>query len=399
MRLFPFRAFPHTTLDRLRSCNGLAVVALLAGIGGAPCAIVGDIAYSRVQVISVQQGQTPSAPNAASVQEAEPPDEVPARIQPALDALRVADIGMLAKALGVEMAEKGEVEPNSPASSLTKLGDLDGDGISEVALKWFLPEPAGEDFQGEERARPSWRLYLLAWDGARWRASRLVGSAEGLQFQVIRLGRPTSGGIAVVTVNGDAAAPYPAVFQFKDHGATLVWDGQADESRFRTYDHGQIEFRGVAGQERTEMIVTGRADPGLLVFAKGGRRGFQARTVYRWEGQAYIPAETQYSANPDFTLYRFISALHLHNFKAAYALIDPREFLKTDSPTVEKFRQVVQDSWTEFLDDQVFEARETSLVMPDSYVFTLPEKHYEYRPKFGGDRRFLLTGLERREEQ
>jgi hypothetical protein len=226
-----------------------------------------------------------------------------------------------------------------------------------------------------------------------------VDSDEGLQFGVIRLGRPSPLGLAVVSVLGRTAAPYPAVFQVKDHAATLVWDGRAEESRYRSYEDSQIEFRDAAEAYPTEMIVSGRADPGLLVFAKGGRRGFKARTTYRWDGQAYIPAETQYSANPDYTLYRFIAALHLHNFKAAYALIDPQGFLKTDSPTVEKFRHVVEDSWAEFIDDQVFEARETGLGVPELYVFTLPEKHYVYRPKFGGGEGFLLTGLERREEQ
>jgi hypothetical protein len=320
-----------------------------------------------------------------------------AGIQSALEPVKVPEVTALAKALGFEL-DPGKATSDFPANGLRELGDLDGDGIPELALKWLLPEPGGQDSQGLEKPRPSWGLFLLSWDGGRWRVSRLVIAAEAFQFQAIHLAAHTGRGIAVVTVDGETAISYPVVFQVKEHAAIQLWDGQADESRYQGYEHGQIEFRDVNGRDPTQMIVTGRADPGLLVFQKGGRRGFTAGAVYRWDGQAFVPAEIQYSINPDYSLYRFVSALHLHEFRAAYAVIDPAKFLKTDAPTLDMFRQLVEDSWPEFLDDQVFEARETSATSTEGYVFSLPEKHYVYHPTFSSDGRFLLTSLARQEE-
>ena len=354
-----------------------------AGWGGPPLV---------AQVTEAEDGQsTPAQENPAAPLEADPLDDLLSQIQVTLKSVSVPSLQSVAKALGVEINPKGE----SSATSLTELGDLDGDGVPEIALKWLLTDPNEGGPQAQQSVRPSWGLFLLAWDGGGWRASRLGGSAETMQFQVVRLGGSIGRAIAVVTVEGEAGVPYPAVYQVKNHAATLVWDGQADDSRYRGYEGGRIEFRDLKQPDPTEMIVTGRADPGLLVFRKGGRRGFLAKTAYQWDGQAYVPAVTQYSANPDYTLYRFISALHLHNFKIAYALIDPAKFLKVDSPSLDKFRQLVQDSWPEFLDDQVFEALETG---PDEYGFALPEKHYVYHPTISKDGKFLLTGLERQVE-
>jgi hypothetical protein len=324
-------------------------------------------------------------------------DDVPTDLRIVLESVKGPEVGALAKALGTE-PDAGNAMSRPSANSLKELGDLDGDGIPELALKWFLREPGGQSLQEPATPRLSWGLFLLAWDGRRWRATRLAVAGEDLQFQVVRLGEHGRRGIAVVTVDEETAVPYPAVFEVKQHAATLLWDGEADESRYQGYQHGQIEFRDVGGQDSTAMIVTGRADPGLLVFQKGGRRGFTARALYRWDGQAFVPSETQYSANPDYALYRFVSALHLHEFRAAYALIDSARFLKTDAPTLDKFRRLIEDSWPEFLDDRVFEAREGSTSSLDQYALELPEKHYVYRPTFSGDGRCLLTGLERREE-
>jgi hypothetical protein len=148
------------------------------------------------------------------------------------------------------------------------------------------------------------------------------------------------------------------------------------------------------------MIVTGRADPGLLQFERNGHRGFNARAAYRWDGKAYMPAKTEYFANRDYTLYRFVSALHLHDFRSAYALIAPGQFLSSDSPTLEAFRHFIQDTLPEFLDDHVFEAPEPPAGSPEDYVFVLPlsDKQSLYHPTFSSDGKFLLTGLKRTEE-
>jgi hypothetical protein len=146
------------------------------------------------------------------------------------------------------------------------------------------------------------------------------------------------------------------------------------------------------------MIQSGRADPGLLQFEPGGHRGFNATCVYHWDGQAYVPVRTEYSPGPDNNLYRFIAALHLHDFRSAYALIDPGKFLKTDAPSLEQFRQMIEENWPEFLDDRVFQAREADATSPDALAFELPDKHYVYRPTLSHDGKFLLTGLERKVE-
>jgi hypothetical protein len=201
-----------------------------------------------------------------------------------------------------------------------------------------------------------------------------------------------------VSLTEEDAIPDPVVFLVKDHAAALIWDGQGEDSRYHGYAHGQVTFRNLDKPAATGMLVTGRADPGLLTFAKDGRRGFQVSTTYRWDGQAYVPGKTEYSLNADYTLYRFISALHLHEYSVAYSLIDAKKFLQTDSPNLEVFRQFIKDSWPEFLGDQVFEAREAPPGAPDDYAFSLPEKDYVYHPTFSSEGKFLLTGLERREE-
>jgi hypothetical protein len=148
------------------------------------------------------------------------------------------------------------------------------------------------------------------------------------------------------------------------------------------------------------MIVTGRADPGFLQVERKGQRGFQARAIYHWSGTAFIPAKTEYSANQDYTVYRFISALHLHDYDSAYALVVPAEFLKVDSPTLDKFRHFIQDNWPEFLQNEVFAAPEPPASSPDEHLFVLskPDKHYVYHPVFSSDGKFLLTGLTRTQE-
>jgi hypothetical protein len=186
----------------------------------------------------------------------------------------------------------------------------------------------------------------------------------------------------------------------KDHAATLLWDAQADDSRYKPLLQGIVSFLDHNGAP-TVMLVTGRADPGLLRVDRKGRRGFGARSFYRWSGTTFVPERTDYTANQDYTIYRFISALHLHDYAAAYALVAPAKFLKMDSPTADKFRQFVQDHWPEFLQDEIFVAPELPPGSPDEHLFVLskPDKHYLYHPVFSRDGKFRLTGLSRTLEQ
>ena len=341
----------------------------------------------------VETGAEPSQPSAA-----EQDDEMLAGIQAVLGNVPVPDLGVLGQAFETTVKKQDEASSESSAVELIELGDLDGDGVSEVALKLLVTETSQEDAQGQESPPSSRGLYLLSWDGTRWKASPLAASAENIQFKVVRLGKSTGRCIAVVNVMGEEAVPYPAIFQVREHEAALLWDSQGGDNRYNALAHGQIEFQDNAKLDQTNMIVIGRADPGLLQFAPDGHRGFSARCVYHWDGQAYVPAQTEYSPGPDNTLYRFIAALHLHDFRSAYALIDPGKFLKTDAPSLEKFRQMMEENWREFLDDQIFQAREANAGSPDALAFELPEKHYVYLPTLSNDGRFLLIGLERKVE-
>jgi hypothetical protein len=305
---------------------------------------------------------------------------------------------MLAQALGASVKKQDEASRESSPIELIELGDLDGDGVSEVALKVLVVDTDQEDDQAQASPASLRALYLLSWDGTRWKASPLAAASENSQFKVLRLGKNTGHGIAVVNVIGEGAVPYPTIFQVREHEAAVLWDSQAGDSRYNALERGQIEFQDDAKLGQTDMIVTGRADPGLLQFEPRGHRGFAARCVYHWDGEAYVPGRTEYSPGPDNSLYRFIAALHLRDFRSAYALIDPGKFLKTDAPSLEKFHQMIEENWPEFLDDQVFQARETSPGSPDALAFELPDKHYVYRPTLSNDGKFLLTGLERKVE-
>jgi hypothetical protein len=309
------------------------------------------------------------------------------------------DTAALSKALHIGERLEGSA-PGAPSNTLAPVGDLDGDGVPEMLLQWAIPDVAvGAEMAPAPDSRPLWGVYLLSWDGAHWKASRLVAGVEDFTPVLINLGAPVGHGLAVVIQEGDSPIAYPAIFQMKDHVATLLWDAQADDSRYAPLLQGRVDFQDRPGAP-TEMIVMGRADPGLLHVERKGRRGFQARTVYHWDGKAYIPAKTEYSPDRDYTIYRFISALHLHDYRSAYALVVPAEFLKVDSPTLDAFRQFVQDNWPEFLQDEVFEAPELPAGSPDEHLFVLskPAESFVYHPVFSRDGKFLLTGLTRTRE-
>jgi len=213
------------------------------------------------------------------------------------------------------------------------------------------------------------------------------------------LGPPVGRGLAVVIREGASQIAYPVIFQVKDHAATLLWDAQADDSRYEPLLQTQVDLQDHAGAP-TELIVSGRADPGLLQVAPKGQRGFQVRTVYHWNGKAFIPSKTEYAASPDYTLYRFIAALHLHDYRSAYALVIPEKFMNAGPHTLEAFRQYIQDNWPEFLQDEVFQAPELPAGSPQEHIFVASKRDYSevYRPVFSDDGKFLLTGLTRTRE-
>jgi hypothetical protein len=351
---------------------------------------------------STDQGSPESNQDAAasepdqSSETSEQDDEVLAGIRSVLANLSSPSPALLGQAFQTVVKPLAEPPSESASVELVELGDLDGDGVSEVLLN-LLDARAGAEAedQGQSSLNPARGYYLLSWDGGRWKVSTLSPSARKLQFNVVRLGK-TGRGIALVNFVGEEAFPYPAIFQVREHEAAPLWDSQLGDNRYNALRHGHIAFQDDPKLDQTVMVLTGQADPGLLQFEPGGHRGFAAHCVYRWDGQAYVPAgRTEYESGPDNSLYRFIAALHMRDYRAAYALVDPGKFLKTDEPSLEKFRQTIEQTWPEFLDNQVFQAREASAGSPDALAFELPEKHLVYRPRLSHDGKFLLTGLER----
>jgi len=320
-------------------------------------------------------------------------------LQNMVGAVHIPDSRALAEALGISVGGAKEASSDSSLNSLEELADLDGDGVPEFVLKQMQSARKGAPDETHSGELPPWELFLVSWDGVRWQASFINEGYEPYDLTVVAplLGRSRE--IALVIYAGLAEIPYPAIYQMKDHAATLAWDGRADESEYQGYAHGKIEFQNSQAGGAPEMIVSGRADPGLLRFPVDGKRGFDVQSVYVWAGTGYVPKKTEYSANEDHTLYQFISALHLHDFHSAYALIDAPKFLKTDAPSPEIFRKLIEGSWPEFLDDQIFEASNPGASGTNGFNFELTEegKHYVYAPSFGTDSKHLLAGLERHE--
>lgn len=347
-----------------------------------------------------QEEEGPEPPPAQTrVQSDAVPDAVLGEISSILQGVTTPSTESLANALHASETSKIPL-PAPQSNTLSPLGDLDGDGVPEMLLKYALPDvSAGADVAPAPDSQPLWGVYLLSWDGAHWQASRLVTGIEDFTTVLINLGPPVGRAIAVIIQEGEAHAQYPDIFQVKEHVATAVWDSEGADSRYEPLSQGQVAFED-HGEAPAAMVVTGRADPGFLQVDPRGQRGFQVRVVYHWDGRAFIPAKTEYSTNQDYTVYRFIAALHLHDYRSAYSLVVPTRFLKVDSPTLDSFRQFVQDNWPELLQDQVFRAPEPRAGSPDQHTFVLstPDKHYIYYPAFSSDGKFLLTGLTRHQE-
>jgi len=320
-----------------------------------------------------------------------------ADVKSALSKVKTPHPEAVGQALMAELQEEDAETAVTSASTIEKLGDLDDDGNPELVFKWSRAERFPLEHSDAESLLPAWTLFLLSWDGSGWRASKLM---EGNGLYDLRVLPKLGAAPAVVVIEGLSLVPFPAIFRFERHAATLAWDSREEESRYQGFAGGEVEFQHVAGVESPVMVVSGKADPGFLTFPRASRRGFLAMTVYTWDGKSYIPRRTEYSENEDYVLYRFLSALHLHDYRAAYALIDPPRFLKTSEPSVELFEKYVAQSWPELLKNNIFEARECAEDARDAYSFELSRGGtvLVYRPAFSSDSKHLLTGLERKEE-
>jgi hypothetical protein len=412
MELYPFLSTVFARRVSARTNSSVAALTLLM----LTLSVAGPLAFSCLNppARAAQQEKVSQDELRADLDEAEPPAEeteaasivrlreaATAKVEAAVGVVNAPDPQALAKALGVELGPNTDESDVPDPGRLEPLGDLDGDGVPEMALRWTRPPRRVPEPGKEEGQLSAWVLFLLAWDGARWRPSHLMEGAELFTLQALPLLGPATRELVVLVSVGSTAVQCPVIFQFGNHAATLLWDGRADKSRYQGYAHGNVEFRDENGDGVFELVTSGRADPGLLVFPPEGGRGFDARAVYVWDGKAYVPGKTEYSANEDYTLYRFISALHLRDFRSAHALIDPAKFLKTQEPSLEAFRKQIESTWPEFLGDHIFEAKDSGQTVPDDFSFELKleGKVYTYHPAFSLDAKHLLTGLERREEK
>lgn len=325
-------------------------------------------------------------------------DERVEAIQSAIGGVHTPNLQALAKALGLRSEQIGVKAFEDSEIGLEPIRIIKGSSVPAAVAKW-RPSPPGQNAQMEAESN----LYLLCWDGRTWQASYLTPAINALTVQVLPVTENATPLIAVVLFRGMTAVPYPVIFRFRDFHASVAWDSRAPTSLYSGYDYGSIRFEEAQNADVPVMIAAGVADPGLLVFPSSSEqsgRGFQVATAYAWQNNAYVPIQTGFTHNRDYTLYRFISALHLHEYKTAYSLIAPKQFLGTDKPSLKLFRARVMKTWPEFTDDQIFEVPSGPEIKRGSHVFTLKLKDgkmYVYHPSFTSGPKYLLTGLKRTE--
>jgi hypothetical protein len=387
--------------------SGLILLAvLLSGAPGHPA--VAELAGPQQEATggpqepSAQQAVPPPAEEAA--QEAPTQDRAEllraatagarADVEKALSGLRARNQRGLAQALHAVLESENSAEDDSSGAILEPVGDLDGDGNLEYVYRWTGPieAPAAQATAPEEGI---WDLFLLTWDGSRWRVSELL-AGEGL-YDLHPL-RRLDGSPGLAVVEDLEQMPFPVVFRFRRHVATLAWDSRDEESRYQGFSSGEVEFRDPGPNAPLEMLVAGKADPGLVHFPRAGHRGFGIATLYTWDGKAFVPRKTVYSPGEDYTFYRFVSALHLKDFRTAYGLIVPQQFLKGEDASLEAFRKYMESTLPEFLGDNLFEVAGGSAEAESkgSFQLDLHGHLYIYHPTYSNDGKFLLTGLDRR---
>jgi hypothetical protein len=328
---------------------------------------------------------------AASKTPAVDPEEV-ARLQFLVGKVKSAQPAAVARALDAELANQDE-SPLPEGDCLVTLGSLSEGKMPVVAFK-RTPAPMVLPGATGGPPVPHWRLFLLAWNGRHWKA---YGMLTGFQPISVRALPPAadSGALLAATIHSlSDGVLFPVVFRAPK--AALVWDSRGEESRYEGHRDGEVRFQITEGQ--LEMVERGRADPGLLIFSGAPARGFQARSTYVWKGDAFVPRGTEYAQNQDFALYRFIAALHLHDYRAAYALVDAQKFLNTSQPDLKLFQERIQKAWPEFLDDRIFRASPGGA---GDWTFTMRIENnlYVYTPAFSDHSPWLLTGLARRVEK
>lgn len=366
-----------------------SVNAVVRGRDGLTSASQSHHTHPGTEAEGIRLSAGPDAETAVRVEE----------IKAAIAGVHTPNIEALAAALGLKRDQIGRKAFEDSETGMVPLNGFGGDAGSIVAVKW-RPQREAATAQ-EEGAMPN--LYLLSWDGNSWQVSYLTEAADTLTVQALPVAADTVPLFAVILFRGETAAPYPVIFRYQNHRASLAWDARSDASSYTGYDFGSVQFEKAKGADVPVMLVMGRADPGLLEFpttSDQSDRGFQAATLYVWQNNAYVPLRTEYTHNADYVLYRFIASLHLHDYKTAYSLIDPARFLKTDKPTLQMFEDRIANVWPEFTDDHIFEVPAEAGQGSHMFILRLGGgKINVYTPSFSGAPDYRITGLERTEAQ
>lgn len=366
--------------------------ALVFGMGRLSTGLQLATLQSPWAVSSQAGGQSPQA--------AEVQGSNSAGLQAVLKKIKTSKYSSLAKAFGLPASSESAETGIGATGAIENIGDLDGDGVDEAVLKWQPPATSAQTAGNSEDAASRPAFYLLSWNSHEWLASKLVATDQPVLIQSLPVESDGPRALAAIVVEGSEQISYPLVFKFERHRAVKVWDGQKDQTYYQGLPFSHVSFREAGGAVYPNLIVSGQADPGVLIFPRieGGNRGFQAETVYVWKNSAYIPVKTEYSKDPDYTLYRFIAALHRHDFKSAYALVEPRAFIKNGKPSLDRFRKQIEKNWPEFLDDHVFDAVSSTGEPLAGHSFELRNEDKvkaTFHPQFGPGPAFLITGLKR----
>jgi hypothetical protein len=166
MRLYPFLPTVFVRGVLARTSSSLAVLTLLM----LTLSVAGPLAVSCPPTPAVQQEEVSQDEPPPDLDEAEPPTEeteetrsaaiaklqqaATAQVEAAAATVTEPDPQALAKALGVELGPNADENDVPDAGVLEPLGDLDGDGVPEMALRWTRPPQRGPE-PGEEQMQAS----------------------------------------------------------------------------------------------------------------------------------------------------------------------------------------------------------------------------------------------------
>lgn len=136
-----------------------------ARLGTAPLSIFTYVAFACLLMSPVnsraQQEEGPEPPPLQTPASPIQPDALLPKITAAVRGVIHSDAVAVAKALGVD---QGQSATGVASNTLTPIGDLDGDGVAELLLRWAAPEATtGPDVAPAPDSSPSWCVYLLSW--------------------------------------------------------------------------------------------------------------------------------------------------------------------------------------------------------------------------------------------